>query len=79
MYKRQDLYGTIELIVFPKTYEEYAQMLKADNIVIVEGKISIKEDENAKVICERIKPLKESDIKSNYKMCIRDRCKQRGC
>lgn len=68
----EDLYGTIELIVFPKTYEEYAQMLKADNIVIVEGKISIKEDENAKVICERIKPLKESDIKSNYtqkKMC----------
>lgn len=55
----EDLYGTIELIIFPKIYEEYRELLKNDNIIIVEGRISIKEEESPKLICERISPLKK--------------------
>ncbi|WP_373000114.1 DNA polymerase III subunit alpha [Lutispora sp.] len=59
----EDLYGTIEMIIFPKTYELYKDLLKPDNIILVEGRISIKEEENAKIICEKITPLK-NDVKS---------------
>ena len=57
----EDLYGTIEMIVFPKIYEEYRELLKVDNIIIVEGRISIKEEESAKIICDRISPLKKTN------------------
>ena len=56
----EDLYGLIELIVFPKIYEEYEHLLKTDNIIIVEGRISIKEEEDAKIICEKITSMNSS-------------------
>ena len=40
-------------------------LLKNDNIIIIEGKISIKEEENAKIICEKIIPIKNSKVKKN--------------
>ena len=60
----EDLYGTIEIIIFPRPYEAYKDLLKSDNIILVEGKISIKEEENAKIICEKIYPLKKDDKNS---------------
>ncbi|NLM42774.1 MAG: DNA polymerase III subunit alpha [Clostridiales bacterium] len=62
----EDLYGTIEMIVFPKIYEEYRELLKVDNIIIVEGRISIKEEESAKIICDRISPLKKDQHHKLY-------------
>lgn len=62
----EDLFGLIEMIVFPKTYEEYGELLKVDNIIIAEGKISIKEEENAKIICEKVTPLKGTKTKNSF-------------
>lgn len=62
----EDLYGMIELIIFPKIYEEYRELLKNDNIIIVEGRISIKEEESPKLICERISPLKKGQQHKLY-------------
>ena len=56
----EDLFGLIEIIVFPKIYEEYEYLLKNDNIIIVQGRISIKEEEDAKIICEKITPMRSS-------------------
>lgn len=50
----EDLYGTIELIVFPRTFEQYSSLLTVDNLVLVEGRISQREDEETKIICEKI-------------------------
>ena len=41
----EDLYGEITVIVFPKTYVQYKAVLFDDNIVKVEGRLNIKEDE----------------------------------
>ena len=41
----EDLYGEIMVIVFPKTYVQYKAVLFDDNIVKVEGRLNIKEDE----------------------------------
>ena len=41
----EDLEGTFDLIVFPKTYAQYRSEVYEDNIVQITGRISVKEDE----------------------------------
>lgn len=53
----EDLFGTVEILVFPKIFDKYVNLLHEDNTVIVEGKISMKEEEEPKIIAEKILPL----------------------
>ncbi len=55
----EDLYGSLEMIVFPKTFSAYAGYLNLGTIILVEGKISVKDDE-VKLIAEKISPAPES-------------------
>lgn len=50
----EDLYGVVEVVVFPKDYERNSQLLQEDAKVFVRGRVSVEEDKNAKLICERI-------------------------
>ncbi|MBO5347940.1 MAG: DNA polymerase III subunit alpha [Lachnospiraceae bacterium] len=50
----EDLYGVVEVVVFPKDYERNSQLLNEDAKVFVRGRVSVEEDKNAKLICERI-------------------------
>ncbi|MCC8151902.1 MAG: DNA polymerase III subunit alpha [Lachnospiraceae bacterium] len=50
----EDIYGTVEVIVFPQSYEKYNQMLNPDDKVFIRGRVSVEEDKNAKLICEQI-------------------------
>ncbi|MCD8365203.1 MAG: DNA polymerase III subunit alpha [Clostridiales bacterium] len=50
----EDIYGTVEVIVFPQSYEKYSQMLNPDDKVFIRGRVSVEEDKNAKLICERM-------------------------
>lgn len=50
----EDLFGSIELIVFPRTYEENSLKLNEGQIVQVSGRLSMREDEEPKVIAEII-------------------------
>ncbi|MDK2799729.1 MAG: polymerase subunit alpha [Clostridiales bacterium] len=63
----EDLFGTIEVIIFPKTLEKYSNYILEDNIVIIKGRISIKEDEQPKILCEEITPFNMTNrIKKLY-------------
>lgn len=53
----EDLYGTVELIVFPRTYDKYLRYIEEDSMIIVDGRISMHEEEDIKIISESIKPL----------------------
>ena len=65
----EDLYGTMEVIVFPSTLTRYAALLTDENMVLINGKISIKEEEQPKIICEEVKPLgKNSENTVNHMM-----------
>jgi len=55
----EDLVGTVEVIVFPKTYEQSAPYLAEDAKVFVQGRISVEEDKDGKLICEKIVPFTE--------------------
>lgn len=55
----EDLYGIVEVVVFPKDYERHSQLLDEDAKVFVKGRVSLEEDKNGKLICERIIPFDE--------------------
>ncbi|WKY48496.1 DNA polymerase III subunit alpha [Eubacteriaceae bacterium ES3] len=55
----EDLYGKIEVVVFPRIYESYRRYLKMDQPVIVKGKISYNEETSASVLADQIFPIGE--------------------
>ena len=55
----EDLYGTIEVLVFPKLYEKYRQIIAEDNKVFITGRVTSGGEENAKMICETITLLSD--------------------
>ncbi len=57
-----DLYGSAEIIVFESCYQTCANALLNDNIVLVEGRLSIREDEEPKIVAKTIKEF--TDIKN---------------
>ena len=55
----EDLLGTMEIIVFPKSYEQYSGMINPDAKVFIRGRVSVEEDRPSKLILERIIPFSE--------------------
>ena len=55
----EDLYGTVEVIVFPNDFERYARYLDQDAKVFVEGKVSVEEDKDGKLILEKLTPFED--------------------
>ncbi|WP_027631982.1 DNA polymerase III subunit alpha [Clostridium hydrogeniformans] len=64
--KLEDLTGTIEGLVFPKSYERIGPMLNVDDMVVIEGRVMIREDEPPKIVCENIIPLERIDSSKVY-------------
>jgi DNA polymerase-3 subunit alpha len=50
----EDMYGSMEILVFPKTLAQYAEWIAEGKIVKIFGRVSIREDEDAKLICETV-------------------------
>ena len=53
----EDLYGSAEIIVFENAYQSAINSLIVDNVVIVEGRLSIREDEDVKIVAKTIRDL----------------------
>jgi DNA polymerase-3 subunit alpha len=53
----EDMFGNIEVIVFPRDFEKYKNMLELDNKVFIRGRVTIEEDKDAKLICQEIIPF----------------------
>ncbi len=49
----EDLFGTIEVIVFPKAFEKIKDNIAEDNVVVIKGKLDRKEEE-AKLLADNI-------------------------
>ena len=56
----EDLTGTIEVIIFPKDYETYQRFLQEDAKVFVVGRATLEDEQNGKIICERIVPFEDT-------------------
>ncbi len=53
----EDMFGTVEVIVFPRDYEKNKYLLEVDQRVLIRGKVAVEEDRPAKLICQNIIPF----------------------
>lgn len=52
--------GSLECLAFADTYAQFRDFIKADSILVVQGKISAREEEKPKIIVERILELEDA-------------------
>lgn len=53
----EDLFGTVEVIVFPKDYERIKDILNPESKLFVKGRVNLEEDRGGKLICQKIIPF----------------------
>lgn len=58
----EDLTGQIEGLVFPKIYEKYLPQLMADSLVMLDGKLSFREEEEPKLLVDTVRPLTQQTV-----------------
>ena len=51
----EDLFGSAEIIAFENAYQSASNILVNENIVVVEGRLSVREDEEVKIVAKEIK------------------------
>ena len=56
----EDLVGTVEVMVFPRDYEKWQNMINEDARVFIQGRVSAEDDKASKLILEKVRPF--SDI-----------------
>ncbi|SNS90092.1 DNA polymerase III catalytic subunit, DnaE type [Anaerovirgula multivorans] len=62
----EDLFGTIECIIFPRTLSEHSNLLQEDYFVIIEGTLNMKDEEKPKILANKVKPLKKMEADKLY-------------
>ncbi|MDD6347496.1 MAG: DNA polymerase III subunit alpha [Lachnospiraceae bacterium] len=50
----EDLVGSVEVLVFPKLYEQYGRLLEEDARVFIEGRVSAEDDKASKLILDKL-------------------------
>ena len=50
----EDLYGQVEVIVFENAYLTASEILVNDSTILIEGRLSIREDEETKIVANKI-------------------------
>ncbi len=62
----EDMYGSISVTVFPRTYNDTADLWVEDTIVIVSGEVQVRRDQ-AEIICNSVSQVKAVDEEMNRK------------
>ncbi len=57
----EDETGSIEVLVFPKTLAEKPMLFREGNIVLLRGRVSMREDEDTKIVCENVDPCPDEN------------------
>lgn len=55
----EDIFGSAEVIVFPKVYQKVSDKINEDSIVAIWGTLSIREDEKPKILCDKVEYLED--------------------
>jgi len=72
----EDLTGSIEVIIFPNVLNKFKELVKIENIVVISGKMSFKEDDDPKILADDIVPISAKKQKS-IKVFANDRTEKR--
>ncbi len=60
----EDLYGSTEIIVFENCYQKASNLLMVDNIILVTGRLSIRDDSDISIVASDISEIKKRDTKT---------------
>ena len=74
MITLEDIYGTIEVMAFPKVYTKYKDVLKEDDLFTITGRISIRDGETPVVMAEsfvRWSDPAPKEEQKNQKLCLK--------
>lgn len=52
----EDLYDSMELLLFPNVYSRYASLFQEGKIVLAEGRLSLTEEKDTKLVCDAVYP-----------------------
>lgn len=52
----EDTTGSVEVIVFPKTLMANPAIFFEGNVLLIHGRVSMREDEDTKIVCEAVEP-----------------------
>lgn len=55
----EDLVGIVEVIVFPRTFSTYRNIIEGTDKLFITGRVNANADENAKLICESVVPFED--------------------
>ncbi|MCD8155583.1 MAG: DNA polymerase III subunit alpha [Clostridiales bacterium] len=55
----EDLVGTVEVMVFPQSYEKWQKEIGEEAKVFIQGRVSLEEDKASKLILEKVRPFKD--------------------
>lgn len=61
----EDIFGSVEIVVFPKVYQKWSKYIQEDSVVVVKGRISVREEEQPKILADSIEPLKTVKVEVN--------------
>ncbi len=75
----EDLFGNMECIIFPKPFRYYNNLIYEESLVVLEGILNVKEEEQPKILVNTISPLlkipeselKELDMRKNKRLYIK--------
>lgn len=62
----EDLYGQIEIIIFENAYMSAQNSLIEENIILIEGRLSIREDDETKIVANKITNFGVKEQKAMY-------------
>jgi len=79
----EDLYGIIEIVIFPSVYAKCEALLVDDTIVRVSGRVDVREGEAPQLLVESVTPFNQEDAqfegKKLYVRIPEDEDKERLC
>lgn len=61
----EDLYGSIEMVIFPETYKKYRNLIEDDKVVLVKGKLQV-DDDDVKLLSQEFIDLENMDFRTLY-------------
>jgi len=67
----EDLYGSFEVIVFPAVLKRFQRLLEVESIILIKGRISMKEEEAPKIICDTVSTFMKNESEQKSKVYLR--------
>ncbi len=68
----EDMFGSMEMLVFPKTLSDCSEWIVEGKILLIEAHVSVREEDEPKLICESVKPAPPASGKQvpGKKQCL---------